>query len=67
MTSPYPPEVQAFINAHPEFQVLDYERYENIIQVKYMADMADGSRRIRNAYIRVSKERQMSDSDISKG
>ncbi len=63
----YPPEVQAFIDLHrpeDEIQIIETDRYENIIEVIYRVNMADGSRRTRTKYIRVFKEHQMSDTRI---
>ena len=59
-----PKQVKDFINSfHPEHKakLIEYDRYENVIEVIYMIDMADGSRRTRTKYLRVTKDEQMSD------
>lgn len=64
MTNKILKQVQDFINSQPpenNARLIEYDRYENIIEVIYMIDMADGSRRTRTKYLRVTKDEQMSD------
>ena len=55
----YPPEIQAFLLRRPNARINDYERYENIYEVDFYENGKS-----RTTYLRVDKERQMSDTKI---
>lgn len=63
----YPDEIKTFIDMHrpeDEIQILEYDRYENVIEVRYRINLADGKRVTRTKYIRVFKQNQMSDTNL---